>query len=409
MEQANKRLIIRQIISICACFFITLSATAQSSDSVQKLLQEEGFEDIQTYIADDTLYAAFEDPTYRGTFRGAATAIKKIADSHVEIQNFEIVLTDYQMPQLIVHASKRGDIWDVSVDRDMRKALKLLRNEMSQAVSTGKIDVTFVPMISLVNNKLDHLFDYAIRIAPAIATTLWKGARLTVQPIFPILHNLGESETKRYIQIGNANLSQQILSNKRWQITAAAGFFYQDRFGFHANVGYHLCRNLDLYVNGGFTGEANYSKQKGFGVIRNSSKLNFMAKVDYYEPYTKLQMELQGGRFLYGDYGGRLDVTRHFGEYAIGAYGILTEGEYNAGFHFAIPLGGKRQKRNTFVRLRLPEYYDMEYSMQSYFKYWLERMGESYVTQPDANRSAHYWEPAFVQEYVRRMLNGDFQ
>ena len=134
-----------------------------------------------------------------------------------------------------------------------------------------------------------------------------------------------------------------------------------------------------------------------------------MAKADYYEHHSKLQLELQAGRFLYGDYGGRFDVTRHFSEYAIGVYAILTGGEHNFGFHFAIPMGGKRQRRNGFVRVRLPEYFNLEYSMQSYFKYWQEKMGRRYSTQPDENRSAHYWEPKFVEQYVSRILNGTFK
>ncbi len=409
MKQATKQFIRRQIASICACITLSISAFPQLQKPILALLEDEGFEDIRTITVADTLYVTIEDRAHRGTFRGAAAAIKTISDNHPELSQYEVVLTDYKMPQLIVHASKRGGIWAVSVDRQMENALQLLKGVTPQAASTGKIDVTVVPMMTLVNNKLDHLFDYTIRIAPAIATTLWKGARFTVQPIFPILYYTEENDTKRFIQIGQANLSQQILSTRRWQLSSAAGFFYEGRFGIQAKVGFHACRNLDFYLDGGFTGEANYTKKNGFGVVRNSSQLNYMLRADYYEPYSKLQIELQGGRFLYGDYGGRLDITRHFGEYAIGVYGILTGGEHNAGFHFAIPLGGKRQKRNAFVRVRLPEYYSMEYGMQSYYKYWQERMGERYTTQPDANHSAHYWEPAFIQEYTERLLNNTFQ
>ena len=320
-----------------------------------------------------------------------------------------MVLTDYKMPQLIVHASRRGDLWNVRVDREMELAITQLREEQAVASSTGKIDVTFFPMISLVNNKLDHLFDFAVRIAPAVGITLWKGSRLTLQPIFPIVHNLDEYDTQRYIQIGNANLSQQIFSSRYAQASVAVGFFHPERIGIQGRVGVHVTRNLDIYADAGFTFKANYSNQHGFGIVRDSRQINAMLHVDYYEPRTKLQLELQGGRFLYGDYGGRADITRHFGEYAIGIYGIYTGGEFNGGFHFAIPFGGKRQKRKTFIRLRLPEYFSWEYSYQSYFRYWLENMGQSYVTQPDENHSAHYWEPRFVEEYVQRILNGDFK
>ena len=403
MKQAKKQTIIRQIISICACLIISGTASAQQDYNILQLLQEEGFEDIRTIMVEDTLFAAIEDRAHRGTFRGAATAIRTIADRHPEVNNFEMLLTDYQMPQLIVHASKRGDIWSVSVDRQMEKAVKVLKGVTPQAASTGKIDVSFVPMVSLVNHAYDHLFDYAIRIAPAIATTVWKGGRITIQPIFPILYNVKEGNRKRYIQIANANLSQQILSNREWTITAAAGFFHTERVGIHATVGYHVMRNLDFYIDGGYTWTANNSEDTGFGIIRNTGQTDFMAKIDYYEPYTKLQIELKGGKFLNDYYGGRVDVTRHFGEYAIGLFGILANSDYEAGFHFAIPFGGKRQKRSAFVRLRLPEYYALEYNKVSM------GVGQSYVTQPDQNHAAHYWEPAYVQEYVQRMLNGTFQ
>lgn len=402
---------IRKITASASVFFLTaLAAWGQTpaTDNIPAILQEEGFEDIRTKVCNDTLFASIEDRAHRGTFRGAAAAIKNVAERHPEINSFEILLTDYKMPQLIVHASKREGIWDVRVDREMEPARKMLKTEKSQAASTGKIDITFVPLISLVNNKLDHLFDYSVRIAPAFAATLWKGARLTLQPIFPIANNLYEGDTQRYIQIGNATLSQQIFSTKRWKMTATAGFFNPERVGAHARIGFHAFRGMDFYVEGGYTLAANYTKANGFGIVNNSEQINFMVKADYYERHSKLQIELQGGRFLYGDYGGRLDITRHFGEYAIGIYGILTGGEQNAGFHFAIPLGGKRQKRTWFIRPRLPEYFNWEYSMQSYFKYWEEKMGQDYAIQPDENRSAHYWEPDYVQEYVTRLLNGTF-
>lgn len=379
----------------------------KAQNEIATILSEEGFEDIRYRVASDTLYLSIEDRAHRGTFRGAAVAIKQISDTHSELQQFEIVLTDYKTPQLIVHASKREGIWDVSVDRNFDKANRLLKGQETTTKSTGKIDVTPFPLVSLVNNKLDHLYDYSVRIAPAVATTLWKGSRLTLQPVIPILHNLQEGSSKRYIQIGNTNISQQWLSTKHWHISSALGFFYSERMGIQTKVEWHALRGLDLSVDAGYTGLANYDTENGFG-INKWNRLNYMVKADYYEPYSKLQLEVAGGQFLFGDHGVRADLTRHFGEYAIGVYAIRTNGEDNYGFHFAIPVGGKRQKRSGAVRLRLPEYYSFQYSYQAFFKYYWERMGEGYVTQPDQNHAAHYWEPEYVQHYVGRILNGTF-
>lgn len=398
----------RYIICLFMLTIASVSGWAQDTEIVS-VLKTEGFEDIRAKTIADTLYLAIEDRAHRGTFRGAVAAIRQVTDAYPEIQGFEMVLTDYKMPQLIVHAFKREGTWDVSVDRQMEQALEVLRDVKPQAASTGKIDITVFPMVSLVNNKLDHLFDYSVRIAPAFAATLWPGARLTLQPIFPILYRLEENDTKRYIQIGIANLSQQIFSNRHWHISATAGFFNPERAGIQAKVTFHAIRNLDFSLDASYSYAFNYTSSKGIGFIRNSQQFSFMARASYYEPRTRLQIELEGGRFLYGDYGGRLDVIRHFGEYAIGIYGIYAGGEYNAGFGFAIPMGGKRQRRNAFVRLRLPEYFAAEYSLQAFYRFWGERLGQSYSTQPDENAAAHHWEPAFVEEYVRKMLNGTFK
>lgn len=118
--------------------------------------------------------------------------------------------------------------------------------------------------------------------------------------------------------------------------------------------------------------------------------MNAALKASVYEPRFNLQFDLQAARYLYGDYGVRGDCTRHFGEYAIGVYGMYTDGEINGGFHFAIPLPGKKWSRNRGVRVRQADYFAMEYSMESWGRYADEKMGETYRTRPDENRSNRF-------------------
>ena len=99
-----------------------------------------------------------------------------------------------------------------------------------------------------------------------------------------------------------------------------------------------------------------------------------------------------------------MDVTRHFGDYAIGVYGVLTDGEHNAGFHFAIPMMGKRQKRNGRIRLRMPEYFNWEYSMVSNYRYANENMGREYTVRADENRSARYFQAEYIEQSLQRYL-----
>lgn len=113
--------------------------------------------------------------------------------------------------------------------------------------------------------------------------------------------------------------------------------------------------------------------------------MNAALKASVYEPRFNLQFDLQAARYLYGDYGVRGDCTRHFGEYAIGVYGMYTDGEINGGFHFAIPLPGKKWSRNRGVRVRQADYFAMEYSMESWGRYADEKWGK--LIAPDLMRT----------------------
>ena len=74
----------------------------------------------------------------------------------------------------------------------------------------------------------------------------------------------------------------------------------------------------------------------------------------YYVPEVNTLVKVEGSRFIYGDYGIRGTLSRYFGEYIVGIYGMYTDGAKNAGFNFSIPLPGKKRKRHP-LRIMLPE------------------------------------------------------
>lgn len=370
-------------------------------------LKDMGFENVRVRVVDGVVYAAVEATAYRGTFRGAGVALNKLAADFPDATSFELVILEYKVPEVHVHAVKDYDKWTVGVDYAVGNVMDNLKMVEQQGSSTGKVDVTFYPMVSIDNHRFDKLCEYLICLAPSFETTLWKGNRVTVQPIFPVAGNVAKGSSDTYVHLGVASLQQRFLNSDRWYGDIAGGFFLYDRVGAHARLGYKANKNLGLTLQLGLTGDA-YVDGDGYNVSK-PDRFNFMLKADYYEPNTRLQCSLSAGRFVYGDYGARLDCTRHFGEYAIGLYGILTGGEHNAGFHFAIPFGGRSQRRKGALRLRLPQYFDWEYSMVSYYKYSFEKMGQEYEERPDKNRSAHYWQARYIEQYLQKFLDGQMK
>jgi hypothetical protein len=280
--------------------------------------------------------------------------------------------------------------------------LAVLGDVPSANPSTGRIDLTVYPMVSIDNHRFDVLCEYIVSLAPTLEMTLWRGSRLTLQPVFPVLTNVWEQKPDGFIHIGVAALSQEICLTDRLKAVLSGGFFLSNQVGGDLLLRYRASQALTLGLRTSLLGDA-YAETGGYH-IDSPDRVSVLGHVTYFHAPTQLEAGLTGGRFLYGDYGARLDITRHFGDYSVGVYGILTGGEHNAGFQFAIPLGGKRQPRKGAVRFHLPEYFDWEYNMVSYYEYADQQMGRQVETRPDVNHTAHNWNAAYVEHYLRQML-----
>lgn len=397
----------KRLIVFACCALMAAVATATEVGEAAASLVRLGFEDIRISLAGSTVYVSVEPTAYRGTFRGAGVAIEELGRLFPEATAIELAVTEYQSPQVAVHARRYEGEWKASVDYATDAITATLGQSSAEHSSTGRVDLTLYPMVSLDNHRFDILYEYIVSIAPSLELTLWRGNRITLQPVFPIATNVWHERSNAFIRIGVASVSQQLCLGERLKATISGGMFMNNVLGFDAALAYRVGQSLTLGLQAGLVGDA-YPGTDNYE-FDNPDRLTVLGKASYYHAPTRLEAGLTGGRFIYGDYGARLDITRHFGEYAIGIFGILTGGEHNAGFHFAIPMGGKRQMRKGAFRLMLPEYFDLEYNMVTYNKYAAERMGRQNETRPDVNRSAHNWQAAYVEQYLQKYLEGDLK
>lgn len=366
-----------------------------------------GLENVRTAVGDDgVVYAALENRVMRGTWRGAGLALTLMGETFPEAGSFVTVILDDGVPRVRVQARRSAEgRWKVLADYDVDKVMHLLADAEEKNSSRGRIDITLHPKVSIDNHRLDVLCEYAVAVAPAFETSLWRGNRITLQPVLPLIGgNLRRDNPLRYLRVGIADISQELLRGGRTGLTVAAGMFYPGFAGVHADASWMATGELTLRAKAGLMGEAVAGDGRySFGKI---DKLTVMAGGEWFEPRSRLQVQLSGGRFVYGDWGARMDVTRHLGDYAVGIYGVWSEGEHNAGFHFAIPMDRRYHGRRGRVRLRMPEYFGWEYEMVSYYKFAGENMGRSYGTRADDNRSARYFQAEYIRLNLQRMMDG---
>lgn len=269
--------------------------------------------------------------------------------------------------------------------------------------NTVKFDFVFYPQFYMTNLTFNTIYEVQLNIAPAVEVSFWKGMLLTAQVIIPIYSNkqvYGFEGNK--IRPGFIVLSQNFRLKGPWFGNFSIGNFNNNRYGIDFSIR-HPLKNArwDVGFNTGLT---------GYFIVTNNSweigvpnTITFSLSAGYFLPRFNLRFNVKAGRFLQGDYGGRFDLTRMFGEISIGfyvAYSIINfeeEGFPNFGFHFAIPFSsGKRFKRKA-ARVALPRYFDWEYNGATDFLY-----NRYYERRPNENRSEHYFNPYYIKNELMK-------
>lgn len=390
---------------VVLCF---ICMTLNGQNALTEKLSSAGFENISMGDTDDTVWIAFENRVHRNTYEGLEEMIRLLLDSRVMGKEVDLIVLKNRIPELKVHLSQKilADYYSgcTSVDellkripityntdnyRKGKKGSKVLNS------SAGKIDLVLYPRIALANYRLDKLYVVDISLAPALEMPLWPGAKFTGQVVFPVYNNLkGEVD---YIRPGILALSQSVRLHDNVFGCLSAGNFTDDRMGVAVELNYRANKGYwGIGGKAGLTGSSTF--YGGRWEVSDWKRVNFALKTFFYEPVYNLQFDLSLGQYIYGDRGGRFDCTRHFGEVSVGVYAMYSGREANGGFHFSIPLPGRKRFRNKNfpIRIMLPEYFDWEYEAQSGPDYMNRRLGRSYKTTND-EKDEYRFNPHFIK------------
>lgn len=411
LRTMSKRLII--FIASCLAMCSLLSAQpVRIMDTLRRL----DMENIAVRQRGDTVTVAFEPTPYRGVYRGIDAAIRGLA-AIPELPTLQLVVLDHAVPQLCItlpsglvkaYQVKECSLEDLYRTMDItvatRPAMRELKGARSYYRSFGQTDLVLYPGVMLANNLRTKLYRYAVELQPALEMQLWKGALIRAQVCLPLVNN--EEGKWDCIRLGYLTLSQRFRWGDHWQGEVTAGNFSADRQGAALSFGYLSSDGrLTVGMTGGVTGVSHlYGSDWHIGTWK---RYNGMLKAGYYLPGCHTQLKAEAGRFLYGDYGVRGTLSRYFGEYIVGVYALYTDGEKNAGFHFSIPLPGKKRSRKNGFRIMLPDYFSFRYDMRSGNAYARRRLGETYHTEPTSAENSRFYQPDYVRYYLIRTLKNE--
>lgn len=386
---------------VTALFGQQPAGNRSAEEAAGQVLLSLGMEEVRVAQNDSVCTVAYEDNVYRGTYRGLVAvveALRRLPEAE-QAAEYELVVLNNRIPRLLLTLPRQ--VADLEVSYDTDEAMRRLRGKESKNRTGGRIDVVLYPEVFLQNSWLDKLYGVAVGLAPAIEMDLWKGAVLTGQVVVPFYTNM--TDYRKYIRPGVITLSQEFRLPGGVLGRLTAGNFTGNRMGVDAAVRYQPARGRWVVgASAGLTGSS--TCYGGQWVVSTWRRVTGAVWGQYNEPRYGLQIDLAAIRLVYGDMGARLDCRRHFGEVTVGVYGMVTDGEVNGGFHFAVPLPGVKRGKRRAVRFRLPEYFGHEYRARHGGSYGDELLGYSYEVRPDENGSRGYDAPEFVKKEVLKEI-----
>ncbi len=409
-EKGFNVVFIRQYTWIAFLLGIFVPVSVNAEEEITTSLSKAGFENVRVHEENLSVYVSFENTIYRWNVNGIMVALDSISAHAEPEQDMYVVVLALGVPQVVIQTkvgrwtefrkqvispSEFSEEFQVSYNTS--PAWKKINHQESSSASYGKLDLILYPQVRLSNTYFDRFFDTQVNIAPTLDLSLWKGAKGTLQYIFPITNSARVfGKEGRWVRPGFATISQQFRFNPKLYTNITGGLFSNYRSGVDVEGTYHLSNSISLQAEAGYTGYVNIGGYlPSDWTFTTWDQLTWSAGGYYFNKALSLQVSSYAKRFLTGDTGLRMDITRFFGEVAIGFYGVITEDDKNAGFHIAIPLPGKKRPHWERFRIMLPKYFDWEYAVTSN-----NISGASFEVRPNENPVESFFNPVYLKSQI---------
>jgi len=336
---------------------------------VYDAVQEAGFSNIAVYTDGKDLMAEFENNEYLSNQK-AVGRVLRILLFHSPEDTDHLVAVVKKQGMAILRVSVRPDHMDkfllgeISPDVFMDRLMKV--EITSRAVESGEgdyigfiehhgfqYDFSIKPDLDIYWNDPSGFFQYQVGVDPHVTADLWKGASVYARYAIPLYSNVysptasvlpGDvimSDISKYM--GKYRSFDKLLVNQMFRIS--------DRSFGRVSMGY-----FDrMYA--GVGGEALYFPGEGtmaFGIegdwlrkrvpkktfeLMDFSPYSVLGNAYYYYSGLDMTFQVQFGRFLAGDMGFKLDISRQYDTGAVaGIFVTFTDTDdvepyYNKGYN----------------------------------------------------------------------------
>lgn len=267
-----------------------------------------------------------------------------------------------------------------------------------QAQGGGRIDifsgVEFNYRNIYYNNRV---YDVLINLTPGIKWQIGKQWLVAAQGYIPVYNDYGARYKK--IRLNMAVVSREVQWGSQF-LKFSGGLFAQERYGVDLKWMYPVNRWLALDAQIGYTGFC--SMATDWECSRMDRMTGWIGSRIYLCGYDT-EFRLQGGRYIYEDYGVKGECLRHFKHCSVGLYAQYSnEGEEGFGFKviMMIPPYGRKVRK---VNFRPASNFRLTYNQQA--DPYSVRM---YATDPEENEREGFFDRERLQ-WGANCMSADFK
>jgi hypothetical protein len=386
-------------------------AESRAEEAARRLV-EAGFLNVRSVETPEFTAFTVENDYYKLPAEGFARAVQILEGAGLdESKPVKLIGTSYKVPEVTITYNPESGRW--STTKRLDASWDAVRKQTLYNNSFLRTDINVYPVVSLINLIITQVYQSLWELKPALEVNLWPGARFSYQLVIPVFTDFFETQS-RYIHPGMITLSQRFRDPWHLGIQGklSIGQFSNNRFGALLEAAYWF-PNERFWVDTQL-GVVSVGSFRAFH-WRYYWEPEFVWNVaaNYYNAFLQTQFTVRAQRFLYGDYGIKFEMVRHFRHVSVGFYaekGLLFgqdgkpvassfQPHTNGGFRIHISLPPYRNRRHGYVpRIGMSGQITYDYNANNEQVYYKEVRSEA----ADNLASKNYYNPYYINGYLNK-------
>lgn len=239
----------------------------------------------------------------------------------------------------------------------------------------------------------NKVYEVLVNLTPGIKWYMGKHWQLAGQVLLPVYNDYGDRYKK--VRLNMATLSKEWNWNGHLFMKVSGGLFGLERYGLDVKWMYPVNRWLAFDAQAGITG---YCSMAAGWECSKMERLTGQAGMNFYIERVNTEFRIHGGRYVYEDYGVKVEAMRHFTHCTVGIYAQYNDKEKETGGFKVVMMIPPYKRKTSKVRIRPASNFRLTYDANG-----LPYAVKMYATDPEENEREGNFDRQSLQWGTNRM------